>query len=68
MCSHVGSTAESGRQSSRGDGVAAVEGSCTIDALHSGSSQPKAVWWQNAAASSEGAPHDAVSYVLRSDT
>lgn len=44
-----------------------VVGSCTIDALHSGSSHPKAVWWQNAAASSEGEDHDAAAYVLRSD-
>lgn len=67
VCSQVEASGGSARHGScRGEGATAVEGSCTIDALHSGSSHPKAVWWQNAAASSEGGPHDAAAFVLRS--
>eukprot|EP00892_Ulva_mutabilis_P006413 jgi/Ulvmu1/4143/UM019_0122.1 len=64
----VQAAGETAEDSSAGEGMAQVEGSCTIDALHSGSSHPKAVWWQNAAASSEGTPRDVVAYVLRGDT
>lgn len=69
LCSHVEVSAGAVRLGSSAGEVTAVivEGSCTIDALHSGSAHPKAVWWQNAAASSEGAAHDAAADVLRSD-